>query len=168
MTLNTAPRTWVAGEIVTAAEMNTEIRDALTGIQAAWTSWTPVLTAATTNPTLGSGSSQVGNYLQIGKFIIAAGRVAFGTSGVSAGSGRYSMSVPVTAATGTVLSMGVGIYTDSSGPTTFTILPRLASSTTFFMYLDNQTSGTFGVSSSAPVAPAASDSFDFLLVYQAA
>lgn len=44
MGLNTTPRTWLAGETVTAALMNAEVRDALTGIQSAWTSYMPLLT----------------------------------------------------------------------------------------------------------------------------
>ena len=66
---------------------------------ATWTSWTPALTAATTNPTLGTGSSIAGRYCQIGKLVIASFTIQFGTSGTNAGSGEYRLSLPVAADT---------------------------------------------------------------------
>lgn len=168
MGLNTTAATAVVNTVLTAAFWNTEVRDAIDGIQAPWTAYTPALTAATTNPTLGTGSSATGSYLQVGKFVVATGRIAFGTSGVAAGSGRYSISLPPVTAVTSALSIGIGILTDASGPTTFGIFPRVATSSTFFMYLDNQTTGTFGCSSALPVVPAASDTYDYLVVYQAA
>lgn len=157
----------MVGETVTAAELNAEIRDALTNLQSAWTSYTPALTASTTNPTLGTGSSVGGAYQQFGKTVFGTANVTFGTSGVVVGSGRYAISLPVAAST-TFLAVGEGYYTDSSGPTTFLFVCRLLTSTTFAMYLDNQTAGVFGVGSAAPVVPAASDSMNLKFHYQAA
>lgn len=57
-----------------------------------WTAFTPVLTASTSNPTLGSGSVQVGHYAKIGKLIVAHWGVRFGTSGQAKGSGTYWVS----------------------------------------------------------------------------
>ena len=60
--LNTTPRTWVAAETVTAAEMNTEIRDAVTAMQAAWTAYTPTTTGLTlTSGALAGGWNRVGH-----------------------------------------------------------------------------------------------------------
>ena len=88
---------------ITAAALNT-IDAGITSVTtqtdlftAPWTGFTPLLTAVTTNPTLGSGSSQSGRYVVIGKTVIVDVRIAFGT-GASAGSGAYSISLPVTAA----------------------------------------------------------------------
>jgi hypothetical protein len=117
MSLNTTPRTWAAGEVVTAAEMNTEVRDAITGIQAAWTAYTPTLTATTTSPTLGTGSSATGAYLQIGKLFFVRGVIVFGTSGVVAGSGNYRVSMPTSLSTGYNawrVAYGQAILEDSS------------------------------------------------------
>jgi hypothetical protein len=61
----------------------------------AWTSYTPSLTADTTNPTLGAGSSVMGRYVRIGRTIIGKANVTFGSSGTNAGSGFYSLSAPV-------------------------------------------------------------------------
>lgn len=65
---------------------------------ASWQTYTPTLTATTSNPTLGSGSAQTGRYTRLGNTIIGQARVAFGTSGVAAGSGEYRVSLPVTSA----------------------------------------------------------------------
>lgn len=62
MSLNSTPRTWVTGEVVTAAEMNAEVRDALTGIQAALTAYTPTVA----NMTLGNGTI-TGRWTRFGK-----------------------------------------------------------------------------------------------------
>lgn len=91
MSLNTTPRTWVTAEIVTAAEMNTEIRDAITGLQAAWTSWSPVLTGSGSNP---GTSTAVGRYDQVGKTIQVR---AYYVLTSTLGSGQYITSYPIQA-----------------------------------------------------------------------
>lgn len=93
MSLNTTPRTWVTAEIVTAAEMNTEIRDAFTGIQAGWTSFSPVLTGSVTNP---GTSTAVGRYMQIGKTVTTK---MFFVLTSTVGSGQYVTSLPFAADT---------------------------------------------------------------------
>jgi hypothetical protein len=66
--------------------------------QTVTSAFTPVLTATTTNPTLGSGSVVAGRYtLWGGKFCTYMGMITFGTSGVGAGSGQYLISLPVAA-----------------------------------------------------------------------
>lgn len=110
MSLNTTPRTWVAGEIVSAAEMNTEVRDAITGIQAVWTTYTPSWTGATTNPVIGNGVI-VGRYLQVGKTIDGLIFVTMGTT-TTFGSGQWIITAPVTARAvnrqGALISMAIG------------------------------------------------------------
>lgn len=64
----------------------------------AWTTYTPALTADTTNPTLGSGSIAYGRYKQNGKEVKCQFVIRFGSSGRNKGSGQYSVSLPVTAA----------------------------------------------------------------------
>jgi hypothetical protein len=78
-----------AGQILTAATMNQ--------IGAEWETWTPALTAATTNPTLGTGGTTNGRYGRIQKVVIGLGFIQFGTAGTAAGSGLYYVSLPVTA-----------------------------------------------------------------------
>ena len=83
----------------------------------AWTSYTPTLTATTTNPTLGTGATAVGKYAQMGKVVIASFRIVFGNS-PSAGSGSYLISLPVTG-TGPAPFSSVGVVRlfDSSAGT---------------------------------------------------
>ena len=75
--------------------------------------YTPTLTATTTNPTLGSGGSASGRYTMYGgKFVTCRGTIAFGTSGTNAGSGQYLIALPFSASsaiTGGVPSVGSGL-----------------------------------------------------------
>jgi hypothetical protein len=89
MSLNTTPATWVAGTTVSAAQMNTEIRDAVTGIQAAWTAYTPTLTGIT----LGNGNLNF-KFTRTGKTITVRGFFGAGsTTTYSAATLGFSMPV---------------------------------------------------------------------------
>jgi len=87
----TSPRSWVAGEVVTAALLNAELRDnmlELNGTASAWTAYAPVWTAGTT-PTL---STAAGRYKQIGKTVFVHFTVvASGTATL----GQWEVSLPV-------------------------------------------------------------------------
>jgi len=95
MSLNSTPRTWASSEVVTAAMMNVEVRDAFTGIQAAWTSYTPTWTGTTTNPVIGNGTIS-GRYMQVGKTIHYEVKITMGST-TTYGSGAYLFSLPVAA-----------------------------------------------------------------------
>lgn len=102
----TTPRTWVVGEVVTAAELNTEIRDQFNGIMN-WTSYTPIWAAATTAPVKNSGTL-VGRQSQIGKLCTAKWELAT-ASDTTFGSGQYTFSLPFTASgSATATSVGTG------------------------------------------------------------
>lgn len=168
MGLNTTPRTWVTGETVTAAELNTEIRDALTGIQAAWTSYVPTLTASTTNPTLGTGGSATGSYIQWGKTIIGQGRILFGST-MTAGSGTYKIALPVTANPGVETAVGVAYLFDSSGSTIFFSQMRfLAADSGTTARLFGATTSPYDATNALPWVWAANDAITFQFNYQAA
>jgi len=92
MSINYTPRTWTSGEVVTAAFMNTEVRDALTGLQAAWTSYTPTWTGSVTNPTIGNGTL-TGRNLRMGKSLLFRVVMAAGTT-TTVGSGTYAFALP--------------------------------------------------------------------------
>jgi hypothetical protein len=84
---------WVAQN-----DVNCELIDDFTGAQASLASplgtYTPVLTAVTTPPTLGTGSASVGGfYYKIFDQIYCWGFIRFGT-GLTAGSGVYSITLP--------------------------------------------------------------------------
>lgn len=60
----------------------------------AWGQFTPALTATTSNPTLGSGSTQFGRWFKEGTHATVAILIRFGNSGVAVGSGIYEISLP--------------------------------------------------------------------------
>lgn len=76
---------FAAGQRLTAKALNDL---ATTG------TWTPELTATTTNPTLGTGAVQDGLWHRNGQLVVARALVQFGTSGADAGSGEYRISLP--------------------------------------------------------------------------
>jgi hypothetical protein len=167
---NYTPRTWVAGEVVGADELNDEVRDPLTGIQGIWDDYTPVLTSTGTAPNIGTDGSALGYYLQIGKTILVRARITLGTvgNGMVVGTGTYHVSVPFPFrnAIGTQLLLRINdatgnIYAGesfgaSTGGTTFAI--GLIAST-----------GLAAVTSTSPFTFAAGDSIDLLTgIYEAA
>lgn len=134
--MSTTPRTWVVGEVVTAAELNTEIRDQFNDLFAAWTSYTPTWTGATTNPTIGNGQIQ-GRYKLVGKLAHFAIECLFGST-TTAGSGAYNFGLPMAAA-GSVSRIITGQAVNSAGradltcvvtPATSVVTPFAPSSTT--------------------------------------
>lgn len=95
--------------------------------------YTPALTAVTTNPTLGAGSGAFGRYEEIGKRCVGDLSVKFGTSGAAAGSGSYRVSLPLAARTPTDFEgfyMGQGyVFDDSSSAVRGVFLTRVTSTT---------------------------------------
>lgn len=71
--------------------------------------WVPTLTATTTPPTLGTGSSLTGNLWRGSDGIVTAtARIIFGASGVNAGSGDYRFSIPVAPSSSLATSGSLG------------------------------------------------------------
>ena len=58
-----------------------------------WTTYTPILTATNTNPTLGDGSA-TGRYMVVGATIFGEIRIIAGVTGFNRGSGTYRISLP--------------------------------------------------------------------------
>ncbi len=71
-------------------------------------SYTPVLSAVTTPPVLGTGSIARGFFYKIFDEVFAWGEFRFGTSGASSGSGIYTVTLPLNA------QSLVGVSTDIS------------------------------------------------------
>ena len=146
-----------SGQVLTAATLNT--------IGAAWETWTPALTASTTNPTLGTGSSATGRYGRINKTVYGNCRIIFGSSGTNAGSGFYFVSLPITAQASSVVA-GSGYVYDASTGLVRHVSIALDSTTRVSLYLENATN--YAVSSTNPWAWAASDQIQFSFEYEAA
>lgn len=111
------PRTWTAGGSgVGAADFNSEIRDPLTAITGAWTSYTPALTGFTT----GSGTL-AGGYMQANHFVTFWAQFTFG-AGSAAASAIPTLTLPVSAK---AVNTGVfvGIFGDASPGATYNAVP---------------------------------------------
>jgi hypothetical protein len=159
MSLNTTARTWVAGEKPPASTWNTEIRDAINGIQAAWTSYTPTWTATGTNPVLNNGTI-AGNYMQVGKTIHFRISLTFGST-TTVGSGAYIFGLPVTAI-GTTAVLAVGVMVHSGSRNT-----RLGYLTTTTGLVLTDMSGA-NVTNAVPFAWASGDTIGIQGSYEAA
>lgn len=154
MSLNTTPRTFVAGETETAAIFNTELRDAVTGIEAAWTTYTPVWTGAGGNPTLGNGTI-AGRYQRYGKTLIACEIIVTVGSTTTVGAGAYSWSLPFALLNGTVgLAAGSGAFNDVSSGTPLLSRNAIRTATTTVGLSD---SAGARVGAAIPVVPATGD-----------
>lgn len=78
-----------SGQVLTAATLNT--------IGAVWETYTPTLTASTTNPNLGSTGTATGRYARVNKIVIGNAQFTFNGAGIAAGLGFYFCSLPITA-----------------------------------------------------------------------
>lgn len=168
MSINYTPRTWVAGEVVTAAFMNTEVRDPFTGIQAAWSIYTPSWTASTSNPTLGNGTI-VGHYLQVGKHIDFWIKLTLGST-TTVGSGLYQITVPIAPFATHPLHFDI-FYTDASAGTFYRGVTFLPSGSRVTMAYDNSTAGgaLLSLTNTTPVVPAVGDTYEIsAATYEAA
>lgn len=109
----TNPRTWTAGERLTAALLNLQVRDNLKAIGDPWDAYTPSWTAATTNPSVGNGSL-VGAVRQMGSLVHFRLLLTAGSS-TTFGSGAWKMTLPVIPAPGRWIFNG-GIRTNFTFP----------------------------------------------------
>ena len=137
------------------------------------TTFTPTLTAVTTNPTLGATGTATGWYQQIGKLVNGWAKITFGGAGADPGSGLYKIDLPVTASgnipadTSGGCSIGSGRLYDDSGSDTWLIDAFLASTSNMRLRYDLQT-GTGGVSHAAPFTFADADYITIHFSYEAA
>jgi hypothetical protein len=156
--------TFVAGQILTAAELNAPM---------AWTSYTPALTSSGTQPVLGTGSVATGKYVQINKFVYGYFNLQFGTAGITAGTGNYFISLPVASARTTgnfwEYNLGTGSFNDNSSANDFMVKFNFASATTMAAYYWSAFNSTLaGLGAAAPVAIATQDRFSGFFAYEAA
>lgn len=146
-----------------SSDLSTSLNAKLT-TPGAWTAYTPTLTAATTNPTLGSGATQQGTYMQIGKLVVARFILAFGSSG-SAGSGAYWVNLPVNS-NGATATYGSGSFYRGG---TFGVVVFRPQDATKCLLLTSSNSITGYVTSGFPTGWGASgDSIDGFFMYEAA
>jgi hypothetical protein len=121
------PKTWVAGDVLTAAQLNAELRDALLGAFPlgvdAWTGYTPTLTQS------GAVTKTVtyAKYQRIGRTIFFAADLA--VTGAGTGANEVLIGLPAAAAA-TSVQIGVGMIYDTSAGILYSGTAGLVSSTT--------------------------------------
>jgi hypothetical protein len=147
MALNSTPRTWVSGEVVTAAEMNAEIRDAFNGVQAAWTAYTPTLTGITLgNGTLNCAFTRYGKTIKVrGNFnagstttysattfaftLPVTPSTAYTTTGGAAAGAAYIVATAATRCSGTAYITGAGALSFLCGTPANSVVTNLVPGT---------------------------------------
>lgn len=141
----------------------------LSGGNAAWVTYTPTLTASTTNPTLGTGSTATGRYSRDGRTVNAQVDIVFGSSGVSIGSGTYRISLPFTAGATAQPVTGVAYVRDASASTQAMCWVTIGAGATFAtLQYNSDTFTTSSVTNAAPWTFAASDEFHLSFTYETA
>jgi hypothetical protein len=115
-----AQKTWVAGDVVTAADTNTY----LSGEGGAWTAWTPTVTQ------LGAVSVTVTSavYGRWGRMIV--GHLRLSVTGTGTAANAVTVSLPVTSARASVPVGSGGVY-DVSATLNYTGNVSLSSTTAF-------------------------------------
>lgn len=91
----TTPKTWSTSEVVTAAMLNTHIRDNQNAATT-WQSWSPAWTTGSTEPTVGNGSL-TGRYCLAGDLCHFSLELSWGTTTAWGSGGTHKWSIPVTA-----------------------------------------------------------------------
>jgi hypothetical protein len=149
----TTPRTWVAGELVTAALLNTHLRDNLNAVTT-WTTWSPTLT----NLSIGNGT-QAGRYISAGGFVQVEYSLQWGST--TSASGALAISLPVTAAalTGTPFRV-TGDARDASAGENYTVRGRLGSTTSLTL-ITGEGASAAGIGTASPFTWATSDELHF-------
>lgn len=120
--------------------------------------WVPTLRATTTNPTLGTGATQLSHIYLNGNHVTLWFQVTFGTTGVVAGSGNYSIALPAAypAMAGHLdVTIGVMRLVDSSASTVKLAIPTLNLAAQEFTFRTTDTAVV--VTNAAPWTWAASD-----------
>jgi hypothetical protein len=157
----TTPRTWVVGEVVTAAQLNAEIRDQFNFLLAAWTSYTPSWGAATTDPTLGNGTIS-GRYQKIGRTVTFQINMTTGTTSTY-GSGSYNWTLPVVSGNGQTATVYGRFGHDSA---IYAVAGQINANDDRCRFFGS--TGTGAISPGVPVTWDASDTFRISGTYEAA
>lgn len=162
----TSPRTWVAAETVTAALMNTHVRDNLKALGDAWTSWSPSWTAVTTNPAIGNGTIS-GAYMQAGKLVHFWAEITMGST-TTFGSGGWQLNLPVSEA---AHRWGFqGLLRDTSASSDFTFIGSRTGASLLSLRCDPTTAGNAirNVTDTVPFTWASTDVLFLQGTYEAA
>ncbi|MFJ2568185.1 hypothetical protein ACIO02_35570 [Streptomyces sp. NPDC087568] len=161
-----APKTWVVGEVVTAALLNQEIRDQFNSFFATWTTYTPTWTSSGTAPNIGNGSV-TGRYLKIGRTVFCTINLVAGTT-TTFGSGNYTFGLPFQAANFVLTAVGsVHIFGAARWNGTCLVSPASATVAPFVSTSATNTQANW-VTNTRPETLAADAQIRMSVVYEAA
>lgn len=161
----TSPRTWVASQPLTAAQLNEQLRDNLSVLApfaAAWPAYGMEWHAVTTNPTIGNGSI-VAKSIQIGKLTFARWVVTMGST-TTYGTGAFIFALPfaVNQPAQTCLA-GSGMLYDTSAQLQYMFQPYVNSDQASVIF----TASGNRLTSSSPITLAAGDIISGSVIYEA-
>ncbi len=155
----TSPRTWVAGETVTAALMNAHVRDNFKALADAWVSYTPTYS----NLSLGNGTVSAA-YMQAGKLVGYRGTVTLGSTSSVTGNIRVSLPVNLVSSASYYPIAGTsGLYDSSANARRW--WPMLSSLGTEFFMAD---ASNATANATVPWTWAVSDQFTWSCWYESA
>ena len=166
MSLNTTPRTWTASEVVTATHMNTEVRDALVGVQAAWTTYSPTY----------SGISAIGNatvsakWTRVGKSVRGHVKITMGSS-TTFSAATFLIGLPVATHADIAVNHAIGpafLLDSSAGSASRTAGVAVTVSSTTVMILAGNLASNQTVTNLVPWTWTTSDILSFGFEYEAA
>jgi len=163
--VTSSPRTWVVGEVVTAALLNTEIRDQFNSFFGAWSTYTPTWGATGTAPAIGNGSLN-GRYLKFGRIVHFEVTMITGST-TTYGTGSWTISLPVTSANKSTTSLAMVRIFDNSAGANYVGAGQIGANDTAVRFFA-QSGSTGNISSTVPFTWAASDESRLTATYEAA
>jgi hypothetical protein len=128
--------------------------------------YTPTLTASSSNPTLGAGSTISGQHWIVGKLCTVQVAIGTGAAGFAGGSGAWRVSIPVTAAAGSFTAFGSGRIVDT-GVNVYALVPYISPGTAYMEFLTT-VSPAGQMTNSSPFTIGQSDSLDAQITYRIA
>lgn len=131
--------TFAAGAKVRGVDLQT-IADIDTALTTAWTSFTPVFTAAGGSPAVGNGTIS-GEYRRLGKIVEYRGAFVFGSTS-NAGTGEWYMSTPFTANTPDFVTGSAFLHDSGTSYFSATCAMRSAATKLNFIYQASQVAAT--------------------------
>lgn len=163
------PKTWVAGDVLTAAQLNAELRDALLGAfslgppDSAWTGFTPTLvqSGAVTK------TSTYAKYTRVGRTIKAA--YVLTCTGAGTAANPVTIGLPVPAAQTSLLCVGSGWIFDASANLMYRGVAEITGASTFAFRDTMSTVATLFLGATGfTAALASSDIISGTVTYEAA
>lgn len=165
----TTPSTWVSGAILTAAQLNQQLRDNLDAIGGAWTSFTPTMSNGWS---LGN-ATVTSRYIKAGRLVIFSAHIKMGsTTTFGAGALRVALPATSTAAKGDGWLTDIQAFSLDAGVSTYPFWAKQYDTNTLEFYVMNA-SGTYlggasTVTNTVPFTWATNDELWFSGTYEAA